>query len=313
MYQKFSFYKPVPVAGYSRDDWQKLRAAVDALKKPVLDESIVLEGSPVGEHHLQQEYNRFHSTPNIPNTSEEEEAMRNSHFHYQSPIPALVAAEDQLRVRYGHQPELGTPSESRFRRASVDMVTLGNGGRDVVPVGSRQPRSQQDLVNGERSLTNQWILELPDHGRRSRSHTEPILPPESILKNEVKFKRSTLPHFTSPPPPADAPPLKPLQPPSPFNLSSARGEDGNKLVKPSPATGSSAREEPGSGAEGRGISRKTSETSGFSPHVEAGESRTVASPQGSLTAGSQQAFTPVKIYMTKVQKGESSSHMVVFR
>jgi len=287
------------VDAYSRNDWQKLRAAVDALKKPVLDESIVLEGSPVGEHRLPLDYIRSQSTPNIPNTAEEEEAMRDSHFHYQSPIPAL--ADDQFRVLHG-QPNFSTPGETRPRRASVGVVAIGNGMRD----DNRHPYAQQDLMYGERSMTHQWISELPDYGRRSRSHTEPIQPPESILRNVVKSKRTTLPRFMSPPPPEDVHPPKPSQPPSPPILTSSQSENKHELVKSAARTGNLAREEPESGTERRGASRKTSTVGpSSSPQPETSESRTIASPMGSLTVGSQPGgVTAVKIYMNKVQKGK---------
>lgn len=48
---------------YTPEDWKKLQAAVDALKSPVLDDTVELDPSPIGQ--LQDPYPHSHSTPNI--------------------------------------------------------------------------------------------------------------------------------------------------------------------------------------------------------------------------------------------------------
>ena len=54
----------VPVDSYTPEDWRKLQAAVDALKSPVLDDTVELDPSAIGQY-LHRDYVRSHSTPNI--------------------------------------------------------------------------------------------------------------------------------------------------------------------------------------------------------------------------------------------------------
>ena len=49
---------------YNSDDWKKLQAAVDALKSRVLDDTIELDPSAIGQF-LFTHYVRSRSTPNI--------------------------------------------------------------------------------------------------------------------------------------------------------------------------------------------------------------------------------------------------------
>ena len=296
------------VDAYNNDDWQKLKAAVNALKNPVLDESIVLEASPIGDQ-LQLEYIRSQSTPNIPDTTEEVEALRidrDSHFRYESPIPSSA---DQPKfglvfrtMENGDRGELEVPYHMRPRRASAGGI-LYPVIKDVAMEG-QQPHARADPTNSGKSLINQWVLELPDYGRRSRSHTEPIQPPESIFKSDILTKRSTMPRFTSPPPPPCPPPEELPPPPEQLHPQTE--------VKSRAKPGTASRSRTVSGEEHAGspaclsvsasvqdsVPRKVSTSSSQVP-AEARPSASPMSPTVSLPAS-----TLVKVYMNRVQKGE---------
>jgi hypothetical protein len=152
-----SYVLTVSVDTYNSDDWQKLKAAVDVLKNPVLDDSVLLEASAIGQY-LHTDYIYSQSNPSIANLTEEElEGGNGRHFG-----PFNQGAEDDS----GSLP-------CRSRRASEGYI---HAYRVQVSDPSESQGNHSSTSNHEGNMINNWVAGLPEYGRRSRSHTDPIKP-----------------------------------------------------------------------------------------------------------------------------------------
>lgn len=170
----------VSVDTYNSDDWQKLKAAVSVLKNPVLDDSVLLEASTIGQL-LHRDYIQSHSMPSVNLTDEEIPALQN---RTASPFNYDVADE---HMHYG------VTRNQHVRRAS-------DGGM-LHPYRVQLSDQNEHYKNGTYAsnsgdMTNDWVAGLPEYGRRTRSHTEPMMPPESIL-TKYSSKAKTLPSGVS--------------------------------------------------------------------------------------------------------------------
>lgn len=176
-------YTTVTVDTYNSDDWRKLQAAVDALKSPVLDDTIELEPSAIGQF-IRSDFVRSHSTPNIPDLDDNEEihlGVDNATFDHSSQNSRLVTAKTIHSFRhYG---------DSNHQRTNTQQDSDGS-------VTSQQPSSSIDnplrfspiseLVEAEitsydakdNRLTSEWVACLPREklSSRKRALTEPSLP-----------------------------------------------------------------------------------------------------------------------------------------
>ena len=159
---------------YDSDDWQKLRAAVNALKNPVLDDSVLLESTQFG---LVQS----HSNQNIDLTEDEIQALKNgaAPFGYQS--QEYLEYDPDRRAR------------NHARRASESGILS----HQVSELFGNNNNNPYESNSG--NLTDNWVAGLPESGRRARSHTEPIMPLDSLLAKRypTSSKAGTLPgHMT---------------------------------------------------------------------------------------------------------------------
>ncbi len=276
---------------------------MNALKKPVLDESIILEATP------SDPYMRSESTPNIPDKTEEDGNLRNGrdfHFRYESPIPFLSE-----RTKYGTTPtsqrdNLDILYYARPRRASAGGILVSSV-RDMTAEEQYPFATQLDAGSTEKNMTVQWVSKLPDNGRRLRSHTEPILPPESVFRNENK--RSTLPRFVSPPPPTTPPSEQQQQHQQQHKRQSLPRDPPQTDPVPSTTTSRSrtvsAEEQTGSSTAAHLLSASSS------AHQDCTSSRKKAFTMSStshmaalaVSPGQLSSTTLVKVYMNRVQKG----------
>ncbi len=257
---------------YNSEDWQKLKAAVSALKNPVLDESVLLEPSVVGQY-LHSDYIRSQSTPNIAELTEEEfETLHNgkdSHFHYQSPIP----------INGYHTRENGN-GNIQHRKISEGGI-YGN-------------LHLNDPTDPNLGMVNDWVATtLPEYGRRVRSHTEPTLPPNYILEKDsnLNSKAMTLPHHH----------VRSDSSIAAINAASkvvTVVQNVDKEPELSPAVEANSPKHPPIVSTPKKISIQSSSPSA-TPERRSHSSQT-ASPMSSSTTPKSKL---VKIYMNKVQKG----------
>lgn len=152
----------VSVDTYNSEDWQKLKAAVNVLKNPVLDDSVLLDASAIGQY-LHKDYIYSQSTPSIDNITEEE-LVRGRNF---GPFHQANGDENGLD---------GIPR--RARRASEGLVQAY-----TVQVSSDPSESHNEshtrnsyASNLEGNMIHNWVAGLPEYGRRSRAHTDPMRP-----------------------------------------------------------------------------------------------------------------------------------------
>lgn len=153
---------------YNSDDWQKLRAAVNALKSPVLDDSVLLESTRF-------DYVQSHSNPNSDLTEDDVQALKNGN----GTAPFGFQSHDNMaeHLDYG-------PSKTHARRASEGAL-LNN---QDLEVGLGHGDSPYAANSG--NSTNDWVAGLPESGRRVRSHTVSSMPLVSVPVRPA----STLPY-----------------------------------------------------------------------------------------------------------------------
>ena len=143
-------FATVSVDTYDSEDWQKLKAAVSALKNPVLDESVLLEASPIGRY-LHTDYIRSRSS---------------SH-----------SMEDVTREDFdGGRGYDQYPLRNHVRRASeggiLQPYRIATLAATDAPVSSPYAVG---LRNGSGNMVDNWVAGLPEGGgRRARSHTDPM-------------------------------------------------------------------------------------------------------------------------------------------
>jgi len=148
IYNQYNIKMTVSVEEYTSDDWMKLEAAVNALKSNVLDDSIELDPSVIGQF-LQV---RSHSTPNFTEIDYEEQQQ-------QSSVPPANVETQPLT------PEVFV-EDSEVSHSLVEQSYLASG-------YTADTSALQSDVNGSR-LTDEWVAGLPSNVRRPRALTEPI-------------------------------------------------------------------------------------------------------------------------------------------
>lgn len=130
---------------------------MNVLKNPVLDDSVLLEASAIGQF-LHTDYVHSQSTPSIANLTEEE--------------LGVVRGRNFGPFHHNHQPvghrNGGTPRR-HSRRASEGYIHAHR-----VQV-SDQSESHYASNLGDNRINN-WVAGLPEYGRRCRSHTDPMRP-----------------------------------------------------------------------------------------------------------------------------------------
>ena len=189
----------VTVDTYNSDDWQKLKAAINVLKNPVLDDSVLLEPSAIGQY-LHTNYIRSQSSPSIDNMTDEELQM----LHGGSLSPTAIdykapEAFDEGQGRYGSNGHTRRASEGLLSAYRV-RVSDSSEGYNGSPYTTN--------VEGEENMVNNWVAGLPEYGRRSRSHTEPLVPLARLstatksesIESFDNCKVKTLPNYLSPVP-----------------------------------------------------------------------------------------------------------------
>lgn len=137
---------------------------MNVLKNPVLDDSVLLEASAIGQF-LHTDYIRSQSTPSIANLTEEElEAVNGAGGNF-GPIH-----QDYQFQATGN----GGPHNHRHhtRRSSDGRIHAYR----VQVSGPNEPQTTSnpyDPNTGENMIDN-WVARLPEYGRRKRSHTDPM-------------------------------------------------------------------------------------------------------------------------------------------
>lgn len=280
-----TFLHTVSVDTYNSEDWQKLKAAVSALKNPVLDDSVLLEPSAIGQY-LHTDYIRSQSTPSIANMTEEElEAIHSGNFApFQHDYQLAIAANgnSHSHARRG--------SEGGLIHAYRVQVSDSSDPRDAV---TKNPYSATSS-----NMIDNWVAGLPEHSRRTRSHTDPmrhLIFVESGNSQESPTRAKTLPNNV---------PL--LQSGGEDDIDIGKdivlAEDGSLCVVTSPVHVSPVHISP----------VHTTPSKRSSVHS------LVSSPDAGADAQTRQSQSPVtpvtptnskliKIFMSKVQKGEVSA------
>ncbi len=129
------------VEEYTSEDWKKFEAAVNALKGNVLDNTIELEASAIGQF-IHTGYVRSQSTPNLADLDE------------------LGPDESQEYTTEQHK-----------MAVSMDTRTLQN--REVSSSVSQQQESSYVNAVLQNDTDSDWVAKLPTI-RRKRALTEPI-------------------------------------------------------------------------------------------------------------------------------------------
>ena len=269
----------VSVAKYSQDDWQKLRAAVNALKNPVLDDTVHLESTKFGY---------IHSTSNEHDLAEDEvQALRNesTSFGY-LPVP-----QDHHMAGYSNDDR-----HARRRRGSEGGILTHHVTEPVETNGGSCYGANSN------NLTSDWVAGLPVYGRRARSHTDPVMPLDSLLSqrpcSSSHSKAKTLPGGL------------PLEESQSQDIGNASGEGseprGGGLAGKAEATRTDMPSQSSSPPHAS-TSQRTPSLSSPSVTSDTRPSSGLQSPVTSMTSSSKL----VKIYMSRVQKGTFSSHWKV--
>ena len=197
---------------YTSDDWKKLQAAVNALKSPVLDDTIELEPSAIGQF-IHTDYVRSQSTPNIADIDIDQEQLHpgtlsagtdGTHFNFISPVHKIRPARTIHSFRnYGT-----TIDQNTHRRTRQDSdISSGSQQHPSLDYPSYLSHtSEGDIsevslytVEGTR-MTSEWVAGLPGENVRSRTRalTEPSLPYNHLTIEPTKAttagpKAKTLP------------------------------------------------------------------------------------------------------------------------
>ena len=167
----------MPVDSYTPDDWKKLQAAVNALKSPVLDETIELEPSAIGQFLL-KDHVRSQSTPNIAELDmngdtdpgaeglHERSGMVPSSTIHCFPNYALIGASAD------HTPRRQTPL------ATTTMVASN---------GTHMARMTEQIESRMRSFTDPSVFRISSIGEEERQQggTSPAAASE-LDKGEVE-------------------------------------------------------------------------------------------------------------------------------
>ena len=253
------YYYTVSVDTYNSDDWQKLRAAVDALKNPVLDDSVLLESTQLAYVH----------PPSRELSEEEVQALQNGagSFNYQ---PHNNAAEN---LGYGR---------NRRRRGSEGGILARTASEELV---------EHQYGSDSGSLTNNWVAGLPEYGRRMRSHTEPIMPLDSILNKRPSSgfsKAQTLPVGYSSPQQFESGDIAVSEKRESLAEIEKDGTNVPNQLSPPPSRGSTSQR-----------TSISSPSAGPPPSNTIRPESGLGSPQASMTPNSKL----IKIYMSRVQKG----------
>lgn len=127
---------------------------MSVLKNPVLDDSVLLEASAIGQY-LHTDYIRSQSTPSIANMTEEElEAIQSGNF---APFD------------HNYQPAEHGAHRNHARRGSEGGIIHAY---RVQVSDSSDPRgaSSHPYSSNSGNMTNDWV----EYGKRSRSHTDPM-------------------------------------------------------------------------------------------------------------------------------------------
>ncbi len=138
--------RTVSVDEYTSEDWKKFEAAVNALKGNVLDNTIELEASAIGQF-IHTGYVRSQSTPNFADLDE------------------LDPDETQEYATGQHQMAVSMDTQNRDISSSISQQQESY--RNAVFQNGTDPH-----YNGE-ALTTDWVADLPTI-RRKRALTEPI-------------------------------------------------------------------------------------------------------------------------------------------
>ncbi len=162
---QITFLSPVSVDDYTSEDWKKFEAAVNALKSNVLDDTIELEPSAIGQF-IQTGYARSQSTPNFTEIDELGPYLAQE---YTTPgEPNMPHSFDQAHAR-----QSGDVSPNTQRLQTAHISTL--------------QRGAVQGYNGE-ELTTDWVAGLPNI-RRKRALTEPT---PTINIEFLEFNRPTV-------------------------------------------------------------------------------------------------------------------------
>lgn len=154
----------VSVDTYNSEDWQKLKAAVNVLKNPVLDDTVMLESSAIGQF-LHTDYVKSQSTPSITNLVEDE------YFALQNGVKSSLSGYQPPEEMDSHGP--GGGAKNRARRFSESGILSPY---RVQVLDTNQASGNHHYASSSDDLTNDWVASLPEYGRRTRSHTEPPVP-----------------------------------------------------------------------------------------------------------------------------------------
>ena len=170
---------------YDSEDWQKLKAAVNVLKNPVLDESVLLEPSAIGQF-LHTDYVQSQSTPNIADLTED--VLRDgkeSHFQYESPITICDYVPDASKITYELEDfRCDNRWSNHVRRRSEGGLIQNQEIHD-------KNLAHANYTKSGGSTVNDWVAGLPEYGRRTRSHTEPVMPPDyNLMESPLKVNSS---------------------------------------------------------------------------------------------------------------------------
>lgn len=170
----------VSVDTYNSEDWQKLKAAVNVLKNPVLDDTVMLESSAIGQF-LHTDYVKSQSTPSITNLVEDE------YFALQNGVKSSLSGYQPPGEMDGRGP--GDGAKNRPRRFSESGILSPY---RVQVLDTNQASGNHHYASSSDDLTNDWVASLPEYGRRMRSHTEPPVPLGSYTPGKTA-KAKTLP------------------------------------------------------------------------------------------------------------------------
>lgn len=156
---------------------------MNVLKNPVLDDSVLLEASAIGQY-LHTDYIRSQSTPSIANMTEEE--LEN------------VQSRNFAPFNHEYQPADAGYGTSHARRGSEGGIHAYR----VQVSDSSDPRasSSNPYTSTSGNMINNWVAGLPEYGKRSRSHTDPmrhLLLVERGNSPESPSKAKTLPNNLS--------------------------------------------------------------------------------------------------------------------
>lgn len=256
------------VAKYSHDDWEKLRAAVSALKNPVLDDSVLLESTKFGYIH----------SSNHDLTEDEVQALRSEHSS-----------------SFGYQPQdhnMGEYSNGRHRgrRASEGGILTHNVTEPLEANGASHYGANST------NPTSDWVAGLPAYGRRTRSHTDPVVPLDSLLAQRPRSSSQTKARTR----PSGLPLRQDQSQDTPGKASRAGSEQRGGLVEEKEEEAPRTSTPPKSLSPAQAsTSQRTSSMTSPSVSSDTRPSSGMLSPVASMTPNSKL----IKVYMTRVQKG----------